>query len=51
MPKFKVTVEITRKVVIYASDEHEAKEKAEKVVMDWKDVENVDAIDAEEDDD
>lgn len=53
MPRFRVTVEYTmaRDLAIYARDEEHAKERAEEIVMAWKDVQHAEATDAEEDED
>ena len=48
MPKYKVTIQITRKIDCYGRDEDAAMEKACEIVSCWKDVEDVEAIDAEE---
>lgn len=49
--KFRVTVALTyhKELTIYARDEAEAMEKAEEIASNWNNVENVEAIDAEED--
>lgn len=48
MARFKVKICITRSIECYGSDEDEAMEKACEIVSGWKDVEDVEAIDAEE---
>lgn len=50
MAKFIVKMHITntKDINVYASDEDEAKEKAEKLVSGWDNVVECEAIDAEE---
>ena len=48
MPKYRVTIQITRTIDCYGRDEDEAMEKACEIVSGWKDVNDVDAVDAEE---
>ena len=48
MPRYRVTVKITRKLDCWADDENEAIDKACEIVSAWKDVEDVDAEEAEE---
>ncbi len=48
MPKFSVTVNMTRKLSVYADDEDEACEKAVDIVLKWDGIEDAEATDAEE---
>lgn len=50
MPKYAVTVryEMERVIMVYGANEDVAKERAEAVVSDWKDVRSAEAQDAEE---
>lgn len=52
MGKYRVTVQytMTGDLAIYASDEERAKERAEEIVLAWKDVEHAEATEAEEED-
>lgn len=48
MAKYSVTVQITRKIEVYAKDEETAEDKAVEIVLKWDGVEDCEAVDAEE---
>lgn len=48
MPKYSVTVSMTRKIEVYAKSEEEAEDKACEVVLKWNGVLDAEAEDVEE---
>ena len=48
MPKYNVTVQITRKIEIYAKDEEIAEDKAVDIILKWDGVYDCEAVDVEE---
>ena len=47
MPRYRVTVKITRKLDCWSDDENEAIDKACEIVSGWQNVDDVEAVDAE----
>ena len=52
MPEYEVTISVTRKlktpIMVYASDEAEAEEKAVDIVLGWDGIEDAEAVEVEE---
>lgn len=48
MPKYSVTVSMTRKIEVYAPDAEDAEDKACEIVMKWNGILNAAAEDVEE---
>lgn len=48
MAKYSVTVQITRRIEVYAKDEEAAQDKAVEIVLGWDNVDDCEAVDAEE---
>lgn len=52
MPEYEITMSVTRKlstpILVYASDESEAEEKAVDIVLAWDGIEDAEAVEVEE---